>query len=99
MYRIQSLKVARSALTFATMLAFLYAVMSLILILSLLVRRKAGGMTPHRPMLLLTAGDFLFVPPLVFVVAWFFSYPFAALFCFLYNQVAKVTGGIEFSVF
>jgi hypothetical protein len=41
----------------------------------------------------------LIVPPLVFVVTWLFFYPLAALFCFLYNQVAKLTGGIEFSTF
>jgi hypothetical protein len=100
MYRIQSIKVARSALTFATILAFLYAVIFLIVMSSLFVCGKAGGMRLHRPMHLpAEVVSVLVVPPLVFVTVWIFFYPLFALFCFLYNQVTKVTGGIEFSIF
>jgi Transmembrane domain of unknown function (DUF3566) len=103
MYRIHSIKVARSALTFATVLAFIYVVMMSILFSMMFVFPSVSGLTVHQGMHLPTwkeiVGLLLILPPLVFVVVWIFFYPLAALFCFLYNQVAKITGGIEFSSF
>jgi hypothetical protein len=100
MYRIQSVEIVRTALILATMTAFLYAAAILILFLSLFVSWAVGGhliqTLHHLPSWKQAAGIFLLVPPIVFVVLTVLVYPFAALFCFLYNQVAKLTGGIEF---
>jgi hypothetical protein len=89
---------------FATLLASFYAVAFLILFIFWFVSWAVGGLIVHNlpnhlPTGAEAAGMLLFVPPLVFVLASALFFPFAALFCFLYNQVAKVTGGIEFSIF
>jgi hypothetical protein len=104
MYRIQYVGVARTALVFATVLASFYAMLFLILFIFLFVCWTAGGLFVHSLPNHLPSGAeatalLLFVPPLVFVLVSAFLYPFAALYFFLYNQVAKVTGGIEFSIF
>ncbi len=100
MYRIQSVKVARTALVLSTMAGFLYAAAILILFLSLFVSWAVGGhliqTLHHLPTWKQAVGIFLLVPPIIFIVMSIIFYPFTALFCFLYNQVAKLTGGVEF---
>jgi hypothetical protein len=102
-YRIQSVKVARTAMVLAPILASLYAAAILILFLGLLGYWAIGGhlnFPPHGvPTWKQAAGILLLVPPIVFVLMTVIIYPLAALFCFLYNQVAKLTGGIEFGIF
>ena len=101
MYRVQSLRVARSALTFATMAAAFYAVAFLIFLILMFSWTVIGPMfhQPIHPPAAREAAMIPFLPLIIFVLAWLFFYPFAALFCYLYNQVAKITGGIEFSIF
>jgi hypothetical protein len=76
-----------------TLTAAFYAIVSLILVVSWTVRQ------PTHMSAVKEAAGLLLVPLVFFVLAWLFFYPFAALFCYLYNQVAKITGGIEFSIF
>ena len=97
MYRIQSVRVAKSALVLATLIAAFYSVVALILIVSSafvdpMVHQHTGAATGMH------YAAFPAVIGVVFVVVWLFSYPMAALFCYLYNQVAKMTGGVEFSI-
>ena len=93
MYRIQSVRVARSALVLATLTASFYVVAFFVAFVSSAV----FGYPPpgSRP----DSAAMLVILPILFVVVWLFFYPIAALFCFIYNQVAKMTGGVEFSVF
>jgi hypothetical protein len=57
-----------------------------------------GRMLHQQTASLPDSASFLVVFPVIFVITWLFFYPIAALFCFLYNQVAKMTGGVEFSI-
>lgn len=88
-YRIQSVKVARSAVVIVTLTAVFYAVGFLIIVVSQQPTHLSAVKMAGLPL----------VPLIGFVLAWLFFYPFATLFCYLYNQVAKITGGIEFSIF
>jgi hypothetical protein len=98
MYRIQFITVARSAISVATVAPILYVVMFIALCISWALSRQMAHQPTHLP----SVKDIAAIPlimVLAFVVTWIFFYPLAALFCFLYNQVAKLTGGIEFSIF
>ena len=101
MYRIRSARVAKTALTFATLAAAFYAVAFLIFAILMFSWTVIGPMF-HQPIHSLAAKEAAMLPlvsPIIFVIMWLFFYPFAALFCYLYNQVAKITGGIEFTTF
>jgi ABC-type multidrug transport system permease subunit len=96
MYRIQSVRVARSALVLTTLTASLQVIAFSVAFASRLVIAPIFRWQPTSPP---DNAAILVLLPVVFVVTWLFFYPMSALFLFLYNQVAKVTGGVEFSAF
>ena len=75
----------------ATLTASLYVVAFFVALASMAV----FGPLVHRP----DSAAMIVLLPVVFVFISLFFYPMTALFCFLYNQVAKMTGGVEFGIF
>jgi hypothetical protein len=100
MYRIESVAVFRSAAILASLIAALYAALLGLWLVVLAVgwiigRLPAAAHGPSAPLWVWL--NLPLVLPVIFAIAWLIFLPLMALFCYCYNQAAKVTGGIEFT--
>ena len=85
MHRLRAIKV----LPTATTVGLVYAVIAAIVAIVLLIAMPLTGRHPRFPIAL------LFALPIIYGILGFIL---SALVCLIYNQVATLTGGIEFKL-